>query len=129
VPEVGLASARGDSNADGQDVLTDKQRRKAERKAEKRKRREAEAIHATPEGVSTAVKEQMDEEDAERAERTSKKEKKRMKRHERNEQAPANQSKDNDDDTTEKKHEHDTSSGPLLEPKKKFKREHKKERS
>ena len=85
MPEARLASGDGDSNADVRDVLTDKQRRKAERKAEKRKRREAEASHATPEDVSSAIQEQAEEDGAERAERTSKKEKKRR---ERKEQAP-----------------------------------------
>ena len=126
MPEARLASGDGDSNADVRDVLTDKQRRKAERKAEKRKRREAEASHATPEDVSSAIQEQAEEDGAERAERTSKKEKKRR---ERKEQAPVDQSKNNDDSTTEKRHGHDTPSDPVPEPRKKSKKGHKKERS
>ena len=109
----------GSRDADGRDMASEKQRWKAERKSEKRKRREIEASQATPEDVSTGVKEQLEEDDTERAQRMSKKEKRQKKR----------RPNGNDADTTEKKHEHDTPSGPLPEPNKKSKKERKKKHS
>ena len=129
-PRRGIGSQAPVVNADGQDVLTEKQRRKAERKVEKRKRREAEAIQAIPESVSTDVKGKMEEDDVEKPQRTSNKHKKQKKRREQEQQASTDQPSDNNDDIIIKKgHEHDVTSGSLPEPIKKSKKDRKKKRS
>ena len=121
VPEAGSVSGGGDADADGRDLVSEKQRRRAERKAEKRKRREAEASQTTSEDVSTIVNEQMNEDHTEVARRTSKEKRQKERR-------PNGNDKDIED-TTEKGHEHDTSSGPLPETSKKSKKEGKKKQS